>query len=193
MAENDAPERIWAFKRADGGRSWHDERLELSDVEYLRADLAAPDAAQFEVWWKGQIARDFVQSALIELEKTTGPKLIAGTEDIAMAATAMGAARRALDKALETLDDANKFAAPADAARQARRETWNSYALKDWDIVGMNHYHVDGERRLFVAMTNGIHCIRAEGADELEVFRVLELNAAALRAEGEKGGDQSAK
>ena len=28
----------------------------------------------------------------------------------------------------------------------------------------MNHYHKDGERYLFVAMTKDGHCIRAEGA-----------------------------
>lgn len=34
------PDRIFAFKRPDGGNSWHVERLEASDVEFVR--VAAP-------------------------------------------------------------------------------------------------------------------------------------------------------
>ena len=30
---------------------------------------------------------------------------------------------------------------------------WKSKALESWSIVGMNHYHVNGVRHLFVAMT----------------------------------------
>jgi hypothetical protein len=59
--------------------------------------------------------------------------------------------------------------------------------LGDWDVVGMNHYHVGGERRLFVAMTNGFKCIRAEGADENEVFKVLRLAAEAHDAAPPEG------
>lgn len=45
-------------------------------------------------------------------------------------------------------------------------EPWKIKPLSDWSIVGMNHYHVDGERRLFVAMTKDGHCITDEGADD---------------------------
>ena len=37
--------------------------------------------------------------------------------------------------------------------------------LDDWSIVGMNHYHVNGQKRLFVAMTKDGRCITEEGAD----------------------------
>lgn len=63
----------------------------------------------FEVWWKGQIARDFIQSALTDLEKISGPKLLAGEGSFAAEATAASAARRSLDSALSILDDAKRF------------------------------------------------------------------------------------
>lgn len=43
---------------------------------------------------------------------------------------------------------------------------WNITPLDEWSIVGMNHYHVNGERRLFVAMIKGDRCIVEEGADD---------------------------
>ena len=43
---------------------------------------------------------------------------------------------------------------------------WGSSQLAGWDIIGMNHYYENGERRLFVAMTKGSRCIRAEGKDD---------------------------
>jgi hypothetical protein len=54
---------------------------------------------------------------------------------------------------------------------------WNHPHLKGWDIVGMNHYHVNGQRRLFVAMTRGRRCIKAEGEDEQRVFNGLAMQA----------------
>lgn len=51
---------------------------------------------------------------------------------------------------------------------------WDRVELCGWSIVGMNHYYVDGERRLFVAMTNGEgRCIKAESRDETSVFKSL--------------------
>lgn len=44
-------------------------------------------------------------------------------------------------------------------------EYWKMKPLDQWSIVGMNHYHVNGERKLFVAMTKDGHCITEEGAD----------------------------
>ena len=38
--------------------------------------------------------------------------------------------------------------------------------LDEWAIVGMNHYHVAGERFLFVAMTKDGKCITEEGLDD---------------------------
>lgn len=50
---------------------------------------------------------------------------------------------------------------------------WNHPALRAWSIVGMNHYHLEGQRRLFVAMTKEGRCIKAEGVDEAWVFERL--------------------
>lgn len=55
---------------------------------------------------------------------------------------------------------------------------WKRPALLSWSIVGMNHYHVNGEQRLFVAMTKGLRCIQAEGSSEEGVFSALEIEAA---------------
>lgn len=54
--------------------------------------------------------------------------------------------------------------------------SWARPELAGWDIVGMNHYSIDGERRLFVAMVKGDRWIRAEGDDE-KVFDQLALEA----------------
>ena len=43
---------------------------------------------------------------------------------------------------------------------------WKQKPLDEWSIVGMNHYHVDGKRRLFVAMTKDGCCIVEEGPDD---------------------------
>ncbi len=54
---------------------------------------------------------------------------------------------------------------------------WNKPTLKDWSIVGMNHYHVKGEKNLFCAMTKDQECIKAEGTNEIKVFEELEKKA----------------
>lgn len=54
---------------------------------------------------------------------------------------------------------------------------WEYEELVGWDIVGMNHYYVDGERRLFVAMTRNGFCIKAEGADQQGIFDDLLIQA----------------
>lgn len=47
------------------------------------------------------------------------------------------------------------------------RAPWLRGPLVDWAIVGMNHYRMHGQKRLFVAMTNGEGlCIQEEGADD---------------------------
>jgi hypothetical protein len=43
---------------------------------------------------------------------------------------------------------------------------WQDPAFRGWLIVGMNHYHVKGERRLFVAMVKDGRCIQEEGPDD---------------------------
>lgn len=51
-----------------------------------------------------------------------------------------------------------------------REFPWRRHPLSAWSIVGMNHYHVDGQRRLFVAMTKDGECIKAEGPDDGRVW-----------------------
>lgn len=52
-------------------------------------------------------------------------------------------------------------------------EPWKMKPLDEWSIVGMNHYHVDGQKRLFVAMTKGGRCIVEEGADDQYLWNRL--------------------
>jgi hypothetical protein len=35
----------------------------------------------------------------------------------------------------------------------SEQQPWKMKPLDEWSIVGMNHYHQDGQQRLFVAMT----------------------------------------
>lgn len=60
---------------------------------------------------------------------------------------------------------------------------WQAAFLKDWSIVGMNHYHVKGEKLLFVAMTNGNKCITAEGKDDEKIWE--QLNKKAIEKDNE--------
>ena len=52
------------------------------------------------------------------------------------------------------------------ASRATSTAPWMMPPLNEWAIVGMNHYHVDGERRLFVSMAKDGRCIKSEGADD---------------------------
>lgn len=54
---------------------------------------------------------------------------------------------------------------------------WKKPPLNEWSICGMNHYHVDGERRLFVSMTKAGRCITSEGADNWVLWNNLSLQA----------------
>ena len=65
-----------------------------------------------------------------------------------------------------------------DAAAVTWQETlpWQHSDLAAWDICGMNHYHVNGVRLLFVAITRGGICLRAEGPDA-EVWKCLRSGA----------------
>ena len=50
---------------------------------------------------------------------------------------------------------------------------WYDGPLREWSIVGMNHYHVAGERFLFIAMVKGDHCIKEEGKDDQYLWNNL--------------------
>jgi hypothetical protein len=63
---------------------------------------------------------------------------------------------------------------------------WLPKPLDEWNIVGMNHYHVNGERRLFVAMVKDGRCIQEEGLDDEYLWNRLWRKAFDLSPEGEK-------
>lgn len=50
---------------------------------------------------------------------------------------------------------------------------WLQKPLDEWTIVGMNHYFVDGKRKLFVAMVKGDRCIKEEGDDDVYLWNRL--------------------
>lgn len=50
---------------------------------------------------------------------------------------------------------------------------WAMAPLNEWAIVGMNHYHINGERFLFVAMTKDGQCITEEGRDDMYLWNRL--------------------
>lgn len=50
---------------------------------------------------------------------------------------------------------------------------WQQTPLNEWSICGMNHYHVNGERFLFVAMSKGGKLIKEEGKDDKYLWNRL--------------------
>ena len=50
---------------------------------------------------------------------------------------------------------------------------WQQAPLDEWAIVGMNHYHVNGKRFLFVALTRGGQCITEGGPDDKYLWNRL--------------------
>lgn len=50
---------------------------------------------------------------------------------------------------------------------------WMMEPLDEWAIVGMNHYHIEGEKRLFVSMTKEGRCITEEGRDDKYLWNRL--------------------
>jgi len=57
--------------------------------------------------------------------------------------------------------------------------------LNEWAICGMNHYHVAGQRVLFVSMTKGGNCITEEGKDDKFLWNRLRHKAVEVRDSGE--------
>jgi hypothetical protein len=47
-----------------------------------------------------------------------------------------------------------------------KQAPWLMKPLDEWSIVGMNHYFLNGQKRLFVAMIKDGRCIKEEGADD---------------------------
>lgn len=125
------------------------------------AASASPERApatqnEFEVWWKGEIAGDFVQQALDELEKISCVRLSGG---FGPEATAVSAARRKLDSALSTLRDANAAAGkststPAAAPSAATQDEASIPLLGyeraitiDWDKHNARRYELIEAKR----------------------------------------------
>lgn len=50
---------------------------------------------------------------------------------------------------------------------------WLREPLADWSIVGMNHYHQNGKKYLFVAMVRDGRCIVEEGLDDETLWNRL--------------------
>ncbi|MCG8381801.1 MAG: hypothetical protein MJA28_06225 [Gammaproteobacteria bacterium] len=50
---------------------------------------------------------------------------------------------------------------------------WLQPPLNAWAICGMNHYHVSGEKFLFVSMTKDGLCITEEGKDDKYLWNRL--------------------
>ena len=69
-----------------------------------------------------------------------------------------------------------------------KKMPWMEGPLSEWSICGMNHYHVNGERFLFVSMTKDGNCITQEGKDDEYLWNRLCHDA--WRAEGEKEGEK---
>lgn len=63
---------------------------------------------------------------------------------------------------------------------------WMMQPLDEFSIVGMNHYHVDGGKRLFVSMTLGDRCITEEGKDDKYLWNRLWHKAVCVKADIEK-------
>lgn len=63
---------------------------------------------------------------------------------------------------------------------------WKIGPLNKWSICGMNHYHVNGERFLFVAMTKDGICIKEEGKDDKYLWNRLWHQADKLNGEVKK-------
>ncbi len=54
---------------------------------------------------------------------------------------------------------------------------WQYLPLSDWSICGMNHYHIKGEKFLFVSMVRDGKCITAEGKDDENLWQKLRSDA----------------
>ncbi len=74
--------------------------------------------------------------------------------------------KRALTAYYKYLDNKNKELI-------GKERPWICEELKDWSIVGMNHYHTGGIKQLFVAMVKDGTCIIEEGIDSVEIWERL--------------------
>lgn len=73
-----------------------------------------------------------------------------------------------------------------DLAPRAFCLPWQQPCLRNWSIVGMNHYRQNGKRHLFVSMARDGRCITAEGVDEARVWDDLAEQARTISANDPK-------
>jgi len=64
---------------------------------------------------------------------------------------------------------------------------WQMEPLDKWAICGMNHYHINGERRLFVSMNRKLY------AKEVEAQYMADYKAESLKRQIEEGERQLLK
>lgn len=57
---------------------------------------------------------------------------------------------------------------------------WLTPPLDEWAICGMNHYHIAGQKKLFVSMTKDKQCITAEGDDTQAIWKDLAAQATSI-------------
>lgn len=77
----------------------------------------------------------------------------------------------------EAMDSGQLFRAVIDRCHKDTAYPWMMPPLDKWSICGMNHYHVGGEKRLFVAMTKDGKCIKQEGDNTWAIWNNLALLA----------------
>lgn len=57
------------------------------------------------------------------------------------------------------------------------KSPWQKLPLSKWAICGMNHYHIDGEKFIFVSMVKDGKCITQEGVDNWVIWNNLSILA----------------
>jgi len=70
--------------------------------------------------------------------------------------------------------------------RHSIEHPWLKEPLADWSIVGMNHYHQNRKKYLFVAMVKNGRCIVEEGTDGSQLWN--RLCEKAMASETRPGG-----
>jgi len=65
----------------------------------------------------------------------------------------------------------------------AGTQPWLLAPLNEWSIVGMNHYHIDEAKMIFVAMAKDGRVIKAEGMDNQNIWAALQGQAIYINLE----------
>lgn len=190
MAENDAPERVWIDP--DDSSFWDKDNDGDGGgiVEYVRADLAAPDAATCE---HGSCCRDKLCFHYCGEHHRSICKVSAPASDL----------WSDLELVVECVDiplpQKNSIVAAIrrtqakfhDAVRQARRETWNSVISKlneraeDWRLQA-ERWQKQAENEANEEIRNLSFSDRDACLSKMAALKTFAIEAAALRAEGKE-------